>query len=183
MRNDWCLEKSVFDKHIATPPKLGPVPQGAAANSDFPADAVRVWEHSITRGMAIFQKECEVAVFVGGKFVTAQISVTEGSLKLSKFWQSLENLSTYLVSLLLRSHKKRGGLWSCTHLTRVQFPPLSTSARGLLGGWWITLANITRGRLSQLPLNTPRLLQLSSAAAWATVPASVDGWTVQEEDD
>jgi hypothetical protein len=77
IHNDWCLERSVFDKHIATPPRFGPAPQGAAASSKYPADAGRVWEHSITRGKAFFQKDLEVVVFVGGKFSARQLSVPE----------------------------------------------------------------------------------------------------------
>jgi len=75
--NDWCVDKSVYDKDIATPPRLGPNAQGLSASSGYPADAGRTWEHSITCGKAFFQRDLEVVVYVGGKFEIAELSLTD----------------------------------------------------------------------------------------------------------
>ena len=75
--HDWCVDKSVYDKDIATPPRLGPNAQDLSASSGYPADAGRTWEHSITCGKAFFQRDLEVVVFVRGKFETAELSLTD----------------------------------------------------------------------------------------------------------
>ena len=75
--DDWCVEESVFRRHIATPPRLGPAPQGAAATFGYPADAGRAWEHSITHGKAFFQNHCQVVVCFGGNFKAQELSVPE----------------------------------------------------------------------------------------------------------
>jgi hypothetical protein len=64
--NDWCIEEHEFVSEIATPPKLAPNPMPAKANSGYPADAGRTWEHSVTGGMAIFQRNMEFVISTDG---------------------------------------------------------------------------------------------------------------------
>ena len=58
---DWCVEKSQFVSLLATPQKLGTA-TGINKGCDFPADAGRTWEHSITNGMAFFQRDVDIVV-------------------------------------------------------------------------------------------------------------------------
>ena len=60
---DWCLEMDDFKDKIATPAKLaGYVVGQKLTQPDFPADAGRVLEHSITGGKAIFELDLNVVV-------------------------------------------------------------------------------------------------------------------------
>ena len=74
---DWCVLKSQFDKIVATPSRLGPAPKEGKASSDYPADAGRTWEHSITAGRAIFQEDCKVMVWVNDRFEFSRLETTE----------------------------------------------------------------------------------------------------------
>jgi hypothetical protein len=76
-RNDWCIEENEFVSEIATPPKLGPNPMPAKANSGYPADAGRTWEHSVTGGMAIFQRDMEFVISTNGKIDIGHIPRAE----------------------------------------------------------------------------------------------------------
>eukprot|EP00291_Cryptomonas_curvata_P015387 CAMPEP_0172152296 /NCGR_PEP_ID=MMETSP1050-20130122/755_1 /TAXON_ID=233186 /ORGANISM="Cryptomonas curvata, Strain CCAP979/52" /LENGTH=330 /DNA_ID=CAMNT_0012820595 /DNA_START=181 /DNA_END=1173 /DNA_ORIENTATION=+ len=58
---DWCVEKSQFMSLLATPPKLGTA-TGINNGGDFLADAGRTWEHSITNGMAFFQRNVDIFI-------------------------------------------------------------------------------------------------------------------------
>jgi hypothetical protein len=71
---DWCIGKNQFITEIVTPPKLGPNPTASKELSGYPADAGRTWEHSITQGQAIFQRNFEVITSVNGKFRTSHVS-------------------------------------------------------------------------------------------------------------
>jgi hypothetical protein len=57
---DWCIEKNQFISEIVTLPNLGPNPTTSKGMS---ADAGRAWEHSITRGLAFFQRNFDVITF------------------------------------------------------------------------------------------------------------------------
>jgi hypothetical protein len=59
--DDWCIEKDQFMSLLSTPPKLG-IATGINKGGDFPADAGRVWEHSITNGLAFFQRNFEIVI-------------------------------------------------------------------------------------------------------------------------
>ena len=76
-RNDWCIEENEFVSEIATPPKLGPNPMPAKANSGCPADAGRTWEHSVTGGMAIFQRDMEFVISTNGNLEIGRIPRAE----------------------------------------------------------------------------------------------------------
>ena len=60
---DWCLDIDDFKDKIATPAKLAGYVVGQKLNQpEFPADACRVLEHSITGGKAIFEQDLNVVV-------------------------------------------------------------------------------------------------------------------------
>jgi hypothetical protein len=60
---DWCLELDDFKEKLATPPKLAGYVTGQKLDDpEFPADAGRVLEHSITGGKAIFERDLNVVV-------------------------------------------------------------------------------------------------------------------------
>ena len=60
---DWCLWMDEFRDKIAMPAKLAGYVVGQKLNQpDFPADAGRVLEHSITGGKAIFELDLNVVV-------------------------------------------------------------------------------------------------------------------------
>lgn len=81
---DWCIDKNQFLSKIVTPPKLGPNPTFSKQNSDYPADAGRTWEHSITGGKAFFQENFKVVASVGGKFFLTNLSSSEASEVLAR---------------------------------------------------------------------------------------------------
>ncbi len=58
---DWCVDKSQFLSLLSIPPKFGN-PTGKNKDSDYPTDAGRLWEHSITEGKAFFQQNIQVVV-------------------------------------------------------------------------------------------------------------------------
>ena len=75
----WCLGTDQYRQCIATPPRLCDVAAGQKLGSDCPADAGRTWEHSISKGAAIFQRDLEVVVNANGRFVSVKLLAAEAT--------------------------------------------------------------------------------------------------------